>query len=253
MRYLTHSIIVFGLINLMACSSSVDKSNTEDGVHKTESKDNGGLITAVITEEMQKSMTIDQILKNLKEGNHHFIENDMVQRDHLAQLHQLDHEQHPEAVILSCIDSRVPVEQIFDQGIGDLFVVRVAGNIDNDHNVASLEYSCKVAGAKVIVVLCHENCGAVKSAIKGVDLGNITELLTHIQPAIDKHQDFEGEKSIENEEFFKLIIKENALMTIDDIRRTSPILKEMEEKGEIKMVGAFFNLHTGEVEFLNAG
>jgi carbonic anhydrase len=208
------------------------------------------LVTEVMTLERQNAMSFDDVMKDLMEGNNNFMNNHLIHRDNKAQLKQLLHGQFPKAVVLSCIDSRVPVEEIFDQGVGDLFVVRVAGNIENDHNLASLEYSCKVAGAKVIIVLGHENCGAVKSAVKGVDMGNITELLTHIQPAIDHHQDFEGEKSFENHDFMELVIKENAIMTVDDIRNQSPILKELEDQGQLKIIGAYFDMDNGEIILL---
>ncbi|MBR9861060.1 carbonic anhydrase [bacterium] len=204
-----------------------------------------------MTADKQHDMSGDDIVADLMEGNRRFMESKMIQRDHMAQLGQLASGQHPKAVVLSCIDSRVPVEQIFDQGVGDLFVVRVAGNIDNDHNIASLEYGCKVAGSKVIIVLGHEQCGAIKSAVKGVDMGNITELLNHMKPAIEHHRDFEGDQSVDNHDFLEIITKENAVMTLDDIRRESEILRALEDAGELKLVAAYYDLDEGKVYLVN--
>lgn len=209
------------------------------------------LIEEVMTVERQDAMNFDDIIDDLTQGNQRFMQNLMMQRNNVAQLENLSDGQHPKAVVLSCIDSRVPVEEVFDQGVGDLFVIRVAGNIDNDHNLGSLEYGCKVSGAKVIVVLGHENCGAIKSAVKGVDMGNITELLSHVKPVLDKHQDFEGERSVDNHDFLELLTKDNALMTLDDIRLHSDILKQMEDEGKIKLMAAYFDMHSGEVQWLN--
>ena len=246
--------ILIGLIAIIitSCSSPTDtkhKLATEKGENDTNSSTN--LVTEVMTEEKQNAMNLDDVVRDLMEGNNRFMNNNLIRRDHQAQLRQLTHGQYPKAVVLSCIDSRVPVEEVFDQGVGDLFVIRVAGNIENDHNLASLEYSCKVSGAKVIVVLGHENCGAIKSAVKGVDMGNITELLTHIQPAIDHHQDFQGEKNIENPDFLDMITTENAIMTVDDIRNQSPILKELETQGHLKILAAYFDLNNGQVTLLD--
>ena len=158
--------------------------------------------------------------------------------------------QYPKAVILSCLDSRVPVEDVFDKGIGDLFVARVAGNFVNEDILGSMEFGCKVSGAKVILVLGHESCGAIKAAIDNVKMGNITAMLTKIKPAVVKSQDFAGEKTSKNDAYIEYVAKNNIINTIATIRSKSPILKEMEDKGEIKIVGAYYDLKTGEVTFL---
>ena len=158
--------------------------------------------------------------------------------------------QHPKAVILSCLDSRVPVEDVFNKGIGDLFVARVAGNVVNEDILASMEYGCKVVGSKVIVVLGHGSCGAVKSAVDDVKLGNITGLLSKIKAAIPKSSDYNGEKSSKNYDYLDYVSKNNITVAIETIMKKSPILKEMADKGEIKIVGAFYNIKTGEVTFL---
>ena len=159
--------------------------------------------------------------------------------------------QFPKAVILSCIDSRVPVETVFDQAIGDVFVARVAGNFENIDILGSLEYSCKVAGSKLILVLGHEACGAVKAACDGVELGNITALLSNILPAVKKSSDeVDGELNSSNKEFVAKTVANNVQLTIERIRERSPILKEMENNGEIQIVGGVYSLHTGKVEML---
>ena len=229
---------------ILVCCTPNDHSSSEapitDSLHQE-----------VMTSELQSQMSFSDVIEDLTLGNQRFIGNHMFKRNNVAQLEHLESGQHPKAVVLSCIDSRVPVEEVFDQGVGDLFVIRVAGNIDNDHNLASLEYGCKVSGAKVIVVLGHENCGAIKSAVKGVNMGNITELLSHVEPVLTKHEDFPGERSVDNHDFLELITKDNALMTLDDIRENSSILHQMEEEGKIKLVAAYFNMHSGEITWLD--
>jgi carbonic anhydrase len=204
----------------------------------------------VLTAEEQKALTPDAVLDNLKKGNKRFITNDLTARDHSAMVRNASAAQFPKAVILSCLDSRIPVEDVFDKGIGDLFVARVAGNFINTDILGSMEYGCKVSGAKLILVLGHESCGAIKAAIDQVKLGNITAMLTKIQPAIVASQDFKGEKSSKNAAYVEYVAKNNVRKTIENIRAKSPILKEMEAKGEIKMVGAYYDLKTGEVIFL---
>jgi carbonic anhydrase len=204
----------------------------------------------VLTAEEQAALTPDQVLEGLKEGNKAFVANDLTERDHSALVRDASDGQSPKAVILSCLDSRVPVEDVFNRGIGDLFVGRVAGNFVNEDLLGSMEFGCKVVGAKVIVVLGHEACGAVKAAIDDVKLGNITAMLTKIKPAVAKSQDFAGEKSTKNDAFVEYVAKNNVKNTIETIRLKSPILKEMEDKGEIKIVGAYYDLKTGEVTFL---
>ncbi|MDR6844068.1 carbonic anhydrase family protein [Flavobacterium granuli] len=204
----------------------------------------------VLTAEEQKTLTPDLVIQRLKEGNKRFMSNNLTLRDHSALVRDATQGQYPKAVILSCLDSRIPVEDVFDKGIGDLFVARIAGNFVNEDLLGSMEFGCKVSGAKLILVLGHESCGAVKSAIDDVKLGNITAMLSKIKPAIAKSQDFEGEKKSKNPDFVEYVAKNNVLQTIETIRAKSPILKEMEEKGEIKIIGGYYDLHTGEITFL---
>jgi len=204
----------------------------------------------VLTAEEQSALTPDMVIQNLKDGNKRFMSNDLTSRDHSAMVRNAAKGQFPKAVILSCLDSRVPVEDVFDRGIGDLFVGRVAGNFVNVDLLGSMEFGCKVSGAKVILVLGHEACGAVKAAIDDVKLGNITAMLTNIKPAVAKSQDFAGEKTTKNDAFVEHVSKNNVINTINTIQAKSPILNEMVKKGEIKIVGAYYNLNTGEVTFL---
>lgn len=208
------------------------------------------LVEKVLTAEDQKLLTSDVVLQNLKDGNKRFCANNLTARDHSAMVRNAVKGQYPKAVILSCLDSRIPVEDVFDRGIGDLFVARIAGNFMSTGMLGSMEFGCKVSGAKVIVVLGHESCGAVKGAIDNVKLGNITAMLDAIQPAVARSKDFAGEHTSKNEGFVEQVAKNNVLIAIENIRLNSPILKEMEDKGEIKIVGGYYDLKTGEVTFL---
>ena len=207
--------------------------------------------TTVITKEIQNRLTPIAILEDLLEGNKRFRQASKETVDYLSQVKQTVDGQFPKAVILSCIDSRVPVEVVFDQSIGDVFVARVAGNFENVDMLGSMEYSCKVAGSKLVLVLGHESCGAVKAACDGVELGNITEMLSKIMPAVHlSATQVDGEANSSNKKMVAKTVANNVLMTIDRIREKSPILKEMEANGEIKIVGGVYHLSTGEVEIL---
>lgn len=204
-----------------------------------------------LTKAEQDKLTPDQVLTLLKEGNRRFATNTLTTRNHSKQVRDASLGQYPKAVILSCLDSRLPVEDVFDFGIGDVFVARVAGNFGNRDILGSMEYGCKVAGAKIILVLGHEDCGAIKSAVDGVELGNITAMLKNIRPAVDHFAGFEGEKSSKNSEFVHIVAEQNVLMTIDFIRKNSPLINEMEMNGEIKIAGGMYDIKTGEVSFLS--
>jgi len=197
------------------------------------------------TKELQDNTSPEAAIERLKEGNKRFVDKEATERDLLSQVGQTSGGQFPFAALLSCIDSRVPAELVFDQGIGDVFNVRVAGNIVNEDVLGSLEYSCKVAGSKVVVVLGHTKCGAVTAACKHVELGNITHLLRKIQPAVSIAM--EGEATPEAIE--KVALK-NVELSIDRIRDESPILSEMEDNGDIKIVGAIYDVGSGTVCFL---
>ncbi len=207
-------------------------------------------IQTVYTAAQQQALTPDQVLQNLKDGNSRFVKNDMLKRNLVMQAQAAFAGQYPEAAIISCIDSRIPVEQVFDAGIGDMFVGRVAGNFVNTDLLGSLEFACKVMGSKVIVILGHSSCGAIKSAIDQVKLGNITALLSNIQPAIALSQNFQYDKSSKNDAYTDLVAKNNVLHTIEVIKQDSPILNDMLHNGTIKIVGAMYDIKTGVISFI---
>ena len=209
------------------------------------------MIQKALDKITQSSLTPPLVLNDLMNGNQRYTQAKMESRDYESQRNETVSGQFPKAVILSCIDSRVPIETIFDQGIGDVFVARVAGNFENTDILGSLEYSCKAAGSKLVFVLGHESCGAVKAAIDGVELGNITSMLGNILPAVKKTADqVEGEASSSNSEFVAKTVENNVAMTIERIREKSPILKEMENNAEINIVGGVYHLSTGKVVLL---
>lgn len=207
-------------------------------------------VSHVMTKEEQAKLTPDQVLQQFIDGNTRFQSGTTTERDHSAQARKSAPGQFPKAVVLSCLDSRVPVEDVFDQGLGDIFVGRVAGNFVNEDLLGSMEFACKVAGAKLVLVMGHQHCGAVKGAIDDVKLGNITAMLSKIKPAVKMSQDFAGEKTSKNDEFVKHVSENNVRYAIQQIRGKSPILKEMEDNGEIKIVGAFYRLTDGTLEFV---
>jgi carbonic anhydrase len=212
--------------------------------------ENDHVISHVTTAEEQASLTPDEVLQQFKDGNKRFRSGKVTRRNHREQVRQSAPGQFPKAMVLSCLDSRVPVEDVFDQGIGDVFVGRVAGNFVNEDLLGSMELACKVAGAKLILVLGHQHCGAIRGAIDDVKLGNLTTLLAKIKPAVTLSQDFEGEKTSKNPLFVKHVATNNVRLALQNIRTHSPILKEMEDKGEIKIVGAFYRLTDGTLEFI---
>ena len=202
-----------------------------------------------LTKEMQAAITPAMAIELLKEGNKRFINNLKVNRNLLQQANETSDGQHPFAVILSCIDSRTSAELIFDQGLGDVFSVRIAGNIINEDILGSMEFGCKVAGSKIIVVLGHTRCGAIKGACDHVEMGHLTSLLTKIRPAVDAETGTTINRNSSNEEFVENVADINVVRTVKAIMERSPILKEMIEKGEIGIVGGKHNITTGEVTF----
>ena len=208
------------------------------------------LVERVLTQAEQDKLTPDEVLRLLKDGNRRFVSGTLTSRDHSKLVREAANGQFPKAMILSCVDSRIPVEDVFDRGIGDVFVARVAGNFENTDILGSMEFACKVSGAKLVLVLGHEHCGAVKAAIDGVVLGNITRMLENIKPAVESISGYEGRKSSENPEFVHMVAEKNVRLTIEDVRRRSTILKEMEDAGDIKIVGALYDMDTGKIDFL---
>jgi carbonic anhydrase len=218
-------------------------------VAKPISTDREGLIEDVLTKEQQDKLTPDDVLKMLKEGNQRFVNGEVTVRNHKAQIRKAVASQFPKAIVLSCVDSRVPVEDVFDRGIGDMFVARVAGNFVNADILGSMEFACHVSGAKVILVMGHEHCGAVKSAVDGVELGNITEMLSKIAPAVEGVSGIDGQRASGNENFVHAVAEKNVRLNIDRIRAESSILESMEKDGAIKIVGAMYDMDNGEVTF----
>jgi len=202
-----------------------------------------------LTKEERDSMTPAQVVEELKKGNGRFRSGTMTSRDYLGQMRSSAPGQYPAAAVLGCLDSRVPAEIVLDVGIGDTFIGRVAGNVVNDDMLGSMEFACAVSGAKVVLVLGHTACGAIKGTIDDVVLGNLTGLLARIKPAIAATK-FDGEKSSKNASFVDAVARTNVVLGVAEIRRRSTILQDLEKKGSIKIVGAMYDLATGAVEFV---
>ena len=201
-----------------------------------------------LTKELQDQLTPEKAIELLKEGNKRFVDNLKFNRNLLQQVNETSQGQHPFAIVLSCIDSRTSAELIFDQGLGDIFSARIAGNIVNEDILGSMEFACKVAGSKLIVVLGHTKCGAVKGACDDVQLGNLTGLLNKIKPAIeDTH--YEGDHSSKNAEFVELVAERNVHNMIDEVTSNSSIIKDMIKNGEIGIIGGMYDVETGAVDF----
>ena len=202
-----------------------------------------------LNKEMQSAITPSMAIEILKEGNKRFMNNLKANRNLLEQANETSDGQHPFAVILSCIDSRTSAELIFDQGLGDIFSVRIAGNIINEDILGSMEFACKVAGSKIIVVLGHSKCGAVKGACDHVEMGNLTALLSKIQPAVYDEKSETENRSSSNAEFVEKVAAINVKRTVNAIMERSPILKEMIQNGEIGIIGGMHSISDGEVTF----
>jgi carbonic anhydrase len=204
-----------------------------------------------LTKELQAAITPRMALELLKDGNKRFVNNLKANRNLLQQANETSDGQHPIAVILSCIDSRTSAELIFDQGLGDVFSVRIAGNIVNEDILGSMEFACKLAGAKIIVVLGHSKCGAIKGACDHAEMGNLTTLLSKIRPAVDDETETVENRSSKNVFFVENVAAINVKRTVNAIKERSTILLQMINKGEIGIVGGMHDLSTGEVTFYN--
>lgn len=202
-----------------------------------------------LNKELQSTITPRKALEILKQGNNRFVSNLQEHRDLLEQVNDTRDGQWPFATILSCIDSRTSAELIFDQGLGDVFSVRVAGNIVNTDILGSMEFACKVAGSKLIVVLGHTKCGAVKGACDHVEMGNLTELLSKIQPAVYQEKETSNDRTSKNPEFVENVSEINVKRNVKNVIERSFILEQMIENGEIGIVGAMYNIETGKVVF----
>ena len=201
------------------------------------------------TKESQDQMTAASALQELKDGNQRFVQKKQLSRDLMQQVSETSTGQFPFATVLSCIDSRVSSELIFDQGIGDIFSVRIAGNFVNEDILGSMEFACKLVGTKLVLVLGHTACGAVKGACDHARLGNLTALINKIEPAVDavKEPADESMRNSSNIDFVNDVAEVNVKMTIDNIRAQSQVLKEMEDAGKIQILGGMYDIKTGEV------
>jgi carbonic anhydrase len=206
--------------------------------------------TAALTKDERDRMTPAEVLEDLKKGNERFRAGKMALRDYRDQQRTSASGQFPTTVVLGCIDSRAPAEIVFDAGIGDTFNARIAGNVVNDDLLGSLEFACAVSGAKVLLLLGHTACGAIKGAIDDVEMGNLTGLLARVKPAITATT-FNGEKTSKNAEYVDAVARTNVRLGLDNVRRRSPILADLEQKRTIRIVGAIYDVATGAVEFLS--
>src|SRR6056297_1621959 len=238
------SAAIFLMFSFTACTTQSD--STEANSSNEQLDDN------VLTQEAQQALTPEEIIESLKEGNQRYVSNNLTPQDYQAQVEKTSSGQYPEAVVIACIDSRVPVEAIFDKSVGDIFVARVAGNFVNEDILGSTEFGTAVAGSKVVVVMGHEHCGAVKSAIDDVEMGNITALLSNIKPAVERAEEsYEGDESSSNDDFVTNVVNTNVRYTIEQMRERSSIIAELERNGDVVIAGAFYDLDTGEVTFLD--
>jgi carbonic anhydrase len=203
------------------------------------------------TKATQAAMTPESALAELKVGNARFVSGHLLKRDFPADVKATASGQYPFAVVLSCLDSRQPIEIVLDQGIGDIFSARVAGNVVNEDILGSMEFACKVSGAKLIAVIGHSNCGAIKGAVDDVQLGNLTGLLGKIKPAMDAVPSDVQPRTSKNYKFVDEVSEANVRLVMQQIRERSPILKEMLDNGQIGLVGGMYDLSTGEVRFFN--
>ena len=235
-RSLKQGLVVALTVGLTACASAPPTLVKSDDT---------------TTQSEQKSLTPDQVLARLKAGHARFAAGKSIIYDFPAQVRSTGEGQYPMATILSCIDSRTAPELIFDLALGDAFSPRIAGNFVNEDILGSMEFASKVAGSKLILVLGHTHCGAIKGSCDDVKLGNLTGLLAKIRPAVDATANVGGaDRSSANADFVDAVAHTNVKVTVENIRKQSPVLAEMEAKGEIKIVGAMYNIETGAVEFL---
>jgi carbonic anhydrase len=205
----------------------------------------------VMSAERQKALTPDEVLTELKAGNERFVSGRMINRNYQAQAENTANGQFPKAIVLGCLDSRVPPELVFDQGIGDIFVGRVAGNFETPDMLGSFEFGTKVAGAKVIVVLGHTSCGAVKGAIDRAELGNLTATLENIHPAIDAVPHTQLERTSANTNFVNRVIEANVKQTVRDILDDSDVISDLVDSGDLLVVGGVYDLATGQINWLD--
>ncbi len=233
------------LVGLFLISASITAQQETIEIEKSKI-----LVESVLSAEEQAALTPNDVLNSLAAGNERFVSNDLTARDHSMQIRESAASQYPKAIVLSCVDSRVPVEDVFDKGIGDIFVARVAGNFINDDILGSMEFATKVAGAKLILVMGHENCGAIHAAIDGAKLGHITKMLKNIKPAVKMSTVSEGPRNSKNRLLVHEVSENNVKLAISKITKDSAVLREMLAKGDIDIKGAVYDMDTGVVNFL---
>jgi carbonic anhydrase len=224
-------------------------ASTATAVGILESSLGSVLAYADLTKEQRDKMTADEIIEQMKSGNQRFRSGKPQHRDLMREAKATAKGQYPAAIVFSCVDSRAPAELILDFGIGDIFSGRVAGNVADEDVLGSMEFACKLAGSKVVLVMGHTACGAIKGAIDSVQLGNLTALLAKIRPAVEATH-YTGERSAKNYEFVDAVARTNVSLTIASIRERSSVLQDLESIGKIKIAGSMYNLETGAVEFL---
>jgi carbonic anhydrase len=243
--------VLLGTSMFFSCKE--EPSKIEETTSFQETTEQTETVTHVMTKSDQEKLTPQMVIDDLKAGNERFINQQAINRDHSEQVRKTEMGQYPKAIILSCVDSRIPVEDMFDQGIGDIFVGRVAGNFVNTDQLGGMEFATKVSGAKLVVIMGHEGCGAVKGAIDKAELGNLTALLKNIEPAIAavKEPSEASERTSKNTAFLNAVIEKNVQLNIEKTMAQSPVLAEMVENGKIKILGANYDLTSGKVVFFN--
>ncbi|MFK7748441.1 MAG: carbonic anhydrase family protein [Kordia sp.] len=254
MRKLTVQLFAVTTLLFLTSCEEAKTTKAEPETKKTETAlVETKVVKSILTAEEQAGMTPEEIVGRLKKGNENFVNNNLTQRDHSAQRRKAMIGQFPKAIVLSCVDSRVPVEDVFDLGIGDIFVARVAGNIENTDIVGSMEFATAVAGSKVVIVMGHTACGAVKSTIDKVDakalgMNSLADLIKEIEPAVVDTKST-GERTSKNEKFTNTVINNNAMRTVENIREASPTMAKMEDEGKIMIVSAVYDMESGKVMF----
>lgn len=218
---------------------------------KTEKKETNHKERNPMTEEKQGDLTKEEIIQQFKDGNDRFLKHIKEDSSYNELLVTTSTGQFPKAIVLSCIDSRAPVEAIFDKNIGDVFITRDAGNYADSGIIGGIEFACQISGAKVILVMGHTECGAIKGACDNVKLGNLTYVIEALKPAVDSTKGFENDRTSKNKDFVKAVTIENVLLTINKIRNQSKIISDLEKEGKVKFVGAIYNIATGKADFLD--
>lgn len=244
-----HLLMSVGLGAALLLAEGCQSSNPSGASSSPKVASGSATYSGEFTKEAQAALSPDEALAKLRAGNARFVAGHPQTRNLPAEVRATAPGQYPFAVILSCLDSRQPIEIVFDQGIGDVFSARVAGNVLNDDILGSMEFACKVSGAKLIAVVGHSNCGAIKGAVDHVELGNLTGLLARIQPAIARVSSDVQPRTGKNDEFVQKTAEANVRLVTQQIRQQSPILREMLDSGKIGLVGGMYDLSTGAVRF----